>query len=138
MGVFVPPFCAKRRKPTEPIPNDVMDGVFFSAGGVLTHYADFAAVIAGVVFGAVHFIAWSFPFPTEIEVIMWRASTGLISFGPILYDIAHIVMVKFDHGGMRQTFVLYSIALIYLCARLFLVVEMFRTLFFLPPSAFAS
>jgi hypothetical protein len=135
---FVPPFCSNFRKPTSPIPNDAMDGVFFSTDHVFTHFAEFAAVLAGFFFGALYFMAWSFPFPSKVEIIMWRVSTGLTAGGPLLYDIANIVMTRIDKGGIRHTIVLYSIAVSYLAARLFLIVEMFRSLFFLPAMAFAS
>ncbi|KAF2675716.1 hypothetical protein K458DRAFT_206328 [Lentithecium fluviatile CBS 122367] len=135
---FVPPFVTERREPTTPIPNDAMDGVCFTILRVQTHYAEIAAVLAGVAFGALYFTAWSFPFPSKIEMLLWRVSCGLTAGGPILYDIANIVMTSYDHGGIRHAVVLYAIATFYLFARIFLIVEMFRTLFFLPPHSFAA
>jgi hypothetical protein len=135
---FVPPFSTVKREPTSPIGNEAMDGVFFLNGGVQTHYAEFAAVFTGVIFGALYFMAWSFPFPSKVESLMWKISTSLTAGGPLLYAIANNIMTGHDKGGIRQTIILYSVVIFYLVARLFLIVEMFRTLRFLPTSAFAA
>ncbi|OCK79021.1 hypothetical protein K432DRAFT_300724 [Lepidopterella palustris CBS 459.81] len=136
---FVPPFRSDRRKPTELITNDMMDGVFFVVGGVFTHYAESAAVLGGVLFGALYSIAWSFPFPSRVEMILWRVATVAVAVGPVVYNIANVVFTMAFQGNpknKRHAAGLYTIAVIYLLGRIFLIVEMFRTLFFLPPRAF--
>lgn len=131
------PFVTDTTESTKPIPNDAMDGVLFCTGGIPTHYAEFAAVLAGAAFGALYFLAWSFPFPTAVEAIIWRISAGMTVAGPILYDIANLLLTKFFRNRPHHWAGLWGIAALYLFARGFLIVEMFRTLFFLPPATFA-
>ncbi|KAF8331047.1 uncharacterized protein EI90DRAFT_2996157 [Cantharellus anzutake] len=39
-------------------------------------------VVTGIIFGGVHCLAWSFPFPTRAETLLWRISAIIITVGP--------------------------------------------------------
>jgi hypothetical protein len=88
--------------------------------------------IGSVVFGALHIAAWNFVFPTRVEQILWRATS--------LYCTSFILFVVFDALLPRKIQGTYAIgvSILYFLSRLFLVVEIFRTLCFLPPSAYVS
>ena len=109
----------------------------------------FGAVVGGTLFGGLHCLVWDFHFPTPGEAIAWKICSLLTTGLPIL-SIAPFVawqrvtslyvggemsasrrMVKFL-VGLTLLIVLFT----YVLARLFLMVEIFRTLFFLPPEAF--
>ena len=48
----------------------------------------FVLVIAGTVFGAMHFIAWASLFPTPLERLLWRISTIVLTGMPIVTSLA--------------------------------------------------
>ena len=115
-----------------PIPNDTVYISKFT-GGVFT---------GGTVFGGLHCLAWNFHFPTPLEASIWRICS-------IVTTVALPVMVPVSIGiGLLRKYTIiraqniwvtiYTVLsfLIYPLARLFLIVETFRTLFFLPPEAF--
>ncbi|CAF9930051.1 hypothetical protein IMSHALPRED_008076 [Imshaugia aleurites] len=98
----------------------------------------------GALFGTVHFIAWNFEFPTPVERILWRTSCCLIITIPLLGTAMYFVTI---HNARRDSetdtktnallrpFTRMCI-LLYLLARLYLVVEVFRSLAYAPPSTF--
>lgn len=109
----------------------------------------FGSIVGGVLFGAVHCVAWNFHFPTSGEALAWRVCSVLISCLPALSVLSLSLWMKLNprHGGIRDgqsptakrivALVLIILFLIpYILARLFLIFEVFRTLFFLPPDAF--
>ena len=102
--------------------------------------------LGGVIFGGIHFAAWNFQFPSKIEAILWRCScTWLVAFPPIgitIYCVAQHIARKSRfsdeklNGWLRP---LGHVTLpIYLLARLFLLVEVFRCLAYPPPSLFKA
>ncbi|KAF8331027.1 uncharacterized protein EI90DRAFT_2921046 [Cantharellus anzutake] len=38
--------------------------------------------VTGIIFGGIHCLAWSFPFPTRAEKLLWRISAIIITLGP--------------------------------------------------------
>lgn len=105
-------------------------------------------ILGPLFFGAPHLLAWNFTFPTPAERIIWRATSlycslvGLIlavtgslaSRLPYTFldDVAPIMSNIFDN------YIEVFMGGIYILARLFLLVETFRTLLFLPPSAYIA
>ncbi|QYT02627.1 hypothetical protein H0G86_009620 [Trichoderma simmonsii] len=111
------------------------------------------AVISGAtMFGAVHAVAWNFAFPSRVELIFWRCATIFTTAGPpgfFLLTWLHDMMEPVEQPkrllDRLKEFVdsvaLYSVGfimLLYVAARLFIIVEMFRTLCFLPPGSYIS
>ncbi|KAF8312777.1 uncharacterized protein EI90DRAFT_3004468 [Cantharellus anzutake] len=47
---------------------------------------EFMSIFAatGIIFGGIHCLAWSFPFPTRTEMILWRVSAIYITVAPVL------------------------------------------------------
>jgi hypothetical protein len=113
----------------------------------------FGAVVGGALFGGLHCLAWNFQFPTSGEALAWKIcsvlTTGLptLSLAPLIawlqvntsYRSPYLVAtverptIRFLVGMS-----LITILLTYILARLFLMVEIFRSLFFLPPEAFVD
>lgn len=111
-----------------------------------------AILLASVVFGGIHCAAWNFHFPTEIEKTLWRVSSvvsaTVLAIHPLVHTIGALVAMWIDLPEewvlLRKgcVLVLGMITLVvmvaYVVARLFLMFEVFRTLFFLPPGAFVA
>ena len=94
------------------------------------------SICIALIFGGIHCIAWSFQFPSPQEQLAWRISAALISAEPILFGLI-IIMDNFPVTILRMCIkVLYiSVFVVYLVARIVLLVLSCITLRALPPSA---
>ncbi|OTA57634.1 hypothetical protein K449DRAFT_335245 [Hypoxylon sp. EC38] len=128
-----------------PLPND---GVLpykevdnhMKIGNYLFTHIDIGFLIAGTVFGGIHCAAWASHFPTPIERLLWQVSSGCTA--GLLPVLTFCKMGKNTSVPDSLYFILealeISLLLAYLLARLYLVVEVFRALCFLPSSAFVA
>ncbi|ORY11719.1 hypothetical protein BCR34DRAFT_316767 [Clohesyomyces aquaticus] len=103
------------------------------------------ALFGAFLFGAFHLIAWHFVFPTETEENLWKASSFVITFAPfgILVFTAVTMRLLGCELPVLRDYLWYKafvrlIVLSFVLARLFLIVESFRSLYFLPPDAFTA
>ncbi|KAI9786968.1 MAG: hypothetical protein M1839_005199 [Geoglossum umbratile] len=103
------------------------------------------AAFGGAIFGALHCLAWNFHFPTPVERLLWRLCSVLMTALPILFiPLAALWREQNSVSSRRRRpwrkatacAIALFIALPYLLARLIILVEVFRDLFFLPPDAF--
>ncbi len=117
---------------------------------------------ASSILGSIHCVAWNFEFPTPTERLLWRVASVLTTALPFplfvwaLGIIAWRMIKKLITGkairrrregipfnsaeGARLFLALsgFLAALVYVFARFFLLFEIFRSLFFLPPGAFRT
>lgn len=114
----------------------------------------FGAVVGGTLFGGLHCLAWNFQFPTLEEALAWKICSVLTTSLPIFAIVPFIAWTRLTprpgsifavlhrprYGAPVAKFlvglVLIILLITYILARLFLMVESFRSLFFLPPKAF--
>jgi hypothetical protein len=89
------------------------------------------AVIISIVFGGIHCIAWSFPFPSHAEQLLWRISSIPITGVPLLLLVLFFIPDKFS----PRYIVVNIFPILYLLARVTLLVLAFMALRSLPPSA---
>ena len=102
--------------------------------------------LGGAAFGSVHFAAWNLDFPTPVERLLWRLScillVGLPPIGIGIYWLGIHYRKTHREIAPRVTRVLkpfgYALMPLYVLARLFLMVEAFRSLAYLPPSAYET
>jgi hypothetical protein len=109
-------------------------------------------ITAAIIFGGLHCLAWNSHFPTPIERLLWRIASIYItvsiffstSVGALLIGLRRISK-RFGKLGSGAIFsaheVIYSSFLLltmlgYIICRLYMTVEIFRSLFFSPPDAF--
>ncbi|OBT46946.1 hypothetical protein VE00_02496 [Pseudogymnoascus sp. WSF 3629] len=128
-------------------PNIRIDKTAFSNDTASNPKSDlhFDILFLGILFfGGPHLLAWNFAFPTPVERIIWRAASLYCStFGLVLVMI-YLIGKLFPSIGDEKLvnimafIVMPTAAVTYVLARLFLIAEMFRTLFFLPPSAYIA
>jgi hypothetical protein len=63
------------------IPND---NIPIYKGNNDIHPAVYLLALASGLFGAIHAIAWQFEFPTEVEKLLWKISTGISAASPVV------------------------------------------------------
>ncbi|KAE9367249.1 hypothetical protein N431DRAFT_516178 [Stipitochalara longipes BDJ] len=111
-----------------------------------------AVLLAGIfigcfVFGGIHMAAWNFHFHTRTDLIIWRvASTFCTTFALIYLLVVSVQLIIFaicfelelETQEILLSIIGLALALLYLVGRLILLVEIFRTLLFLPPHAFVA
>ncbi|KAI1087805.1 hypothetical protein F5B19DRAFT_486433 [Rostrohypoxylon terebratum] len=123
-----------------PIPNDARYSHEPAMFALLTHMDD-GFILAGMIFGGIHCASWYSDFPTPTEQLLWRVASiftaGLlpIYYGVLLIDIHRGWIPAF---GKILPFFEFCTILGYTLARLYLVVEIFRSLCFQPPSSFVA
>jgi hypothetical protein len=118
-----------------PIPNDALQG--FQLPILVLH---FGVAAGAIIFGGIHLAVWNFDFPTMIERDVWRAaSIASTVLMPIMYSVLFIN--EFVRGFRSKSFVKWwniVFGSMYLLVRLFLLVEIFRTLIYLPPGTYLT
>lgn len=104
--------------------------------------------IAGVLFGAIHCLAWNFHFASHIELIIWRfASFGVVGACVMSFTGAHtwtrIAGLQSHVGSVLGGFIevlsmlIFTLTpLVYALARMTLLVLAVTSLRALPPSAY--
>jgi len=99
------------------------------------------------VFGAVHLIAWNFQYPNEIERLIWRISALMVTLLPIIAVLATDLVIPpdwQDESGIKgfvykaSTVILVSVMVLFFVPRLYLLVEAFRSTYFLPPTTYVT
>lgn len=128
----------------------------FSAGSpsdVHNSVANIAASFIAVVFGVVHCLAWSSHFPSATEKLAWRTASLVIAAAPVITIVASMINLlwilgiidrghKFIKPFIRwPTFAVlvpYTGLLLYVLARILLLVLMFTTLRSLPSAAYET
>jgi hypothetical protein len=100
--------------------------------------------LALLLFAGIHLAAWNFDFPSRAELIVWRLATVYtVGFGPVALSVnlivkhisVDLIVKKLRLRGKYSVSVRVSSS-IYVLARLVIVVEAFRTLFYLPSDSY--
>ncbi|KAF7980020.1 hypothetical protein HWV62_40136 [Athelia sp. TMB] len=108
--------------------------------------ADTVALFVAMVFGAVHCIAWSHSFQSQLEQQLWRAFAVAIIAVPVAFAVVSgltvlIAQVIFRSNMLVEFILLMScvpLALVYIAARLLLIVMSFTSLRMLPVTAYQT
>lgn len=114
-----------------PVSNDAFDNDYHLAG----------VIMGAVIFGSIHVAGWRLTFPTEIEKTFWRTASIVLTGLPPTMFIPAILRLYLHIRGLSWRFIRWWDVLsgtLYVIARLFMLVEIFRTLGFLHPRAFIS
>ncbi|CEJ90122.1 hypothetical protein VHEMI05926 [[Torrubiella] hemipterigena] len=112
-----------------------------------------AAALSLTVFGAIHCIAWNFAFPSEKEALLWHISSILTAaitpLGLLLAPVFALIFLWRDKAEKSKKFLAVQkwvtnffilLNVIYiglvLAARIFVTIEVLRSLAFSPPGIF--
>lgn len=99
-------------------------------------------VVSSLLFGGLHLLAWNSPFPTETEKILWRVASLVTMLHPLSIIIGglSILHVPIDSELTYVASVTYAVVMMaaLVLARVFLVVEAFRSLYYLPPASYEN
>ena len=103
--------------------------------------ADIIMLGVGICFGAIHCIAWRFPFPTHTELLMWRVSSVAITAVPILVSLMFALSAWLQNTDFNTIGDIFGISIIpavilYIIARVVTLVLALTSLRDLPPGAF--
>ncbi|KAI0056671.1 hypothetical protein BV25DRAFT_1920809 [Artomyces pyxidatus] len=106
--------------------------------------ADVVALVAAMVFGAVHCLAWSYVFPSKAETLLWRMSSSAIIAVPGSLVIATLVAVCVTNtaletvGGLSIALTFIIAGPVYIAARLVLLALSFSSLRTLPTGVYQT
>jgi len=104
-------------------------------------------LVVGLAFGGIHCIAWKFEFPSSAERLLWRISAISVTGVPLFMTLTgQFAMDNSDkpnyllrYIAKAQIFLLLAPSfLLYICARLTLLVLPFLALRSLPPDAYRT
>jgi hypothetical protein len=98
-----------------------------------------------IVFGSLHFAAWNYEFPTPTELTLWRVSTVLtITIVPATF-MARFLALQFNaitkspsSTGSWVSVQFCILAPLFVAARLFILVEVIRSLAYQPPGSYKT
>ncbi|THU84845.1 hypothetical protein K435DRAFT_970990 [Dendrothele bispora CBS 962.96] len=101
-----------------------------------------------LVFGGIHCLPWNSTFPTNMEQLLWRVSAVTVTAFPLVWFLLFEVGLVLDVYTLRRAIkliyttikivVLFFLPLVYICARITLIVIAFMELQALPPSAYQT
>lgn len=120
--------------------------------------AVFVGILSLVVFGAIDFIPWGFSFPTAAEKWLWRVCSILGVAVPVYATLGRYhkamdwaprfkqkfaarilpILTGIVEELLRDEIILIASLAYYLFARSFILVEVFRSLAYVPPDAFET
>jgi len=114
------------------------------------------SVTGAIIFGVPHLFAWNFAFPTTIERLIWRIAAVLAVVLPVVGLVVDLIFSFFYKrkarharhaimpGHFQRKFlsiiskIIWIFALSYFLVRIYMMVEVFRSLFYLPPRVFRT
>jgi len=143
-GLFVPGLKPIRDFALGRIPNDFADDGEIT-GWTKRNSGTYALgmAVGGTIFGAIHIAGWNLQFPTDTERQWWYYSSILItlllplSLYPVILHGWDKPLPKWAPWAYGAPWFI-SFGLIYAIARVFLLVETLRTLFYLHPTTFVD
>ena len=103
--------------------------------------ADAIVLAVGVCFGAIHCIAWIFPFSTHTELLIWRISCIAITALPVYIFLMFIFgywlgEMTFEKSSITVLYLTLPGGILYIVARVITLVLAFTSLKELPPGAY--
>ena len=111
-------------------------GLHLESKSILT-----AFIFAGLIYGGLHLFAWNATFPSQIEKTLWRSSGITLAVSGMILTMQYIAPTNTRNvfcdlaAGISVALMVY-LAFLYTAARIYLVVECFINLKYLPEAAY--
>lgn len=110
---------------------------------------DVGTLLGLAIFGAFHLIAWAFAFPTAGERLAWQIASIATAVIPLLILAVMVLVMRLtsdrrrpDYWERKLQFLsvwpMAAISFIFVSIRMFMMVETFRSLYFLPPDGYIA
>lgn len=106
---------------------------------------------SGMVFGSLHLLAWEFTFPTVAEKWLWRAAALMTTVWPLIPGmlgwVTAMLRLRVGSNGLLSranvrafwaVTMVPVLAVPLVCARVFLLVEAYRSLYYLPSGSYVT
>lgn len=98
---------------------------------------DLMGIMIGIaIFGSVHLAAWNFEFPSMTEQLLWRISGLSVALLPLVLMLLFAALSSVKSGWLAG--VVFILGVDFVLARLFLLVEAFRSTYYLPPPTYIA
>lgn len=110
---------------------------------------DVGTLLGLSIFGAFHLIAWAFAFPTAGERLAWRIASIATAVIPLLILAVMVLVMRLSSDQRRPDFwerklrclsvwPMAATSFVFVSIRIFMMVETFRSLYFLPPDGYIA
>ncbi|KAF2440837.1 hypothetical protein P171DRAFT_434593 [Karstenula rhodostoma CBS 690.94] len=113
---------------------------FYTIPNDMIHHDRAFSVGAGlgaILFGILHVVAWDFTFPTAVERKLWRVSSVTTVATPIC-SLALLITFETEWIEISSVISIFLMNIAFIVARLFLLVEAFRSLYYQPVDVFVA
>lgn len=110
-----------------------------------------AVAWSGMVFGSLHLLAWEFAFPTVAEKWLWRAAALMTAVWPLIPGMlgwliamlqrrvgSNVLVSRTKVRAFLAATIVPVLAVPLVCARVFLLVEAYRSLYYLPSGSYVT
>ena len=141
MEEYSGPFPLSLIQPILTGPSFVSDqrvGTFGPGAGGDDLWSVLTSAAVGIIFGSIHCTAWRFQFPSYIEQLLWQISAIFVTGGPLLMTLFVTLIVSYEKWRTLSFIAFFLVLILYIVARLALLVLSFMTLRSLPPGAFRT
>lgn len=97
-------------------------------------------LVGAIVFGLIHIAAWNFGFPTAVEKLLWRICSLILTGGPAV--MLAMLLCQRVTGLLPpdpvELVIIFVVPALTIVSRLVLLVETFRSLYYLEPAGYAT
>lgn len=97
------------------------------------------SILSISLYGGIHLFAWNLEFPTQVEQLLWRISALTVGIAPTISAL--LVLMEDLVFGTTDRLSKWSVTVLapaYVAARLYIIVESFRSLYYMPVKAFVA
>ncbi|KAK3314438.1 hypothetical protein B0H66DRAFT_313243 [Apodospora peruviana] len=103
---------------------DIQSGAAFASG----------LLLGGLLYGLIHLTAWDFSFPTPVDRLLWRICSLVLGLSPLVVTLFRFLPI----GRIPYFVIVLIITIASYASRIILLVETFRSLYYIEPAGYVS
>lgn len=97
------------------------------------------SILSISLYGGIHLFAWNLDFPTGVERLLWRIAALTVGIAPTVSALLVLMEDLISHRTDRWSkWSVTVLAPAYVAARLYIIAESFRSLYYMPVKAFVA